>query len=155
MAAYGTVGELPTNLFLNPLEEGEEVEFELEKGRSFTVKLVSKPPADATGTSTVIMELNGERWFLQVTDNSVASDTVRREKADKGVAGSVGSPMPGVVVDVKVKAGDIVKEGEQLVVLSAMKMETVIPAPTSGKVTKVSVNTGDKVDGDDLVVTIE
>merc|ERR1719247_829644 len=99
------------------------------------------------------MELNGERWFVPVTDLNVDLGDLKREKA--GAAGTVGSPMPGVVVDVKVKVGDVVREGDQLVVLSAMKMETVIPAPTSGKVAKITVNAGDKVDGDDLVVSIE
>jgi len=63
--------------------------------------------------------------------------------------------MPGVIVDLKVKQGDTVEEGDQLAVLSAMKMESVIPAPTSGKVSRVLVTAGDKVEGDDLVVVIE
>ena len=53
--------------------------------------------------------------------------------------------MPAVVVDYKVKIGDEVSEGEPLVVLSAMKMETVLPAPCSGKVTRVLHNAGDQV----------
>lgn len=59
--------------------------------------------------------------------------------------GSVGAPMPGVVVDVKVKVGDVVTEGEQIITMSAMKMETAIPAPRSGVVKRVTVNAGDKV----------
>ena len=62
--------------------------------------------------------------------------------------------MPGVVVDVKVKVGDIVAEGDKIATLSAMKMETNIPSPTSGVVTRVTVNAGDNVDGDDLLVVI-
>jgi len=65
-----------------------------------------------------------------------------------------GAPMPGVVVDVKVKVGDTVTEGEQLVTMSAMKMETAIPAPRSGVVERIMVNAGDKVDGDDLLACI-
>ena len=53
--------------------------------------------------------------------------------------------MPGVVVDVKVKVGDLVDEGDQIVTMSAMKMETAIPAPRSGVVQRITVNAGDKV----------
>ena len=80
---------------------------------------------------------------------------MQRPKADGGDVNSVGAPMPGVVVETKVEVGDTVEEGQPLVVLSAMKMETVIPAPASGTVTRVLVSAGDKVDGDDLLVVVE
>lgn len=153
-AVYGEPELLPTHLFLNPMKEGEEVELEIEKGRTYTIKMVSLPPPDAEGKRQVIMELNGERWFVVVTDNTIEGGTASREKASSMDSGSVGSPMPGVIVDVKVKPGDVVEEGEPLAVLSAMKMETVIPAPTSGTVQRLLVVAGDKVDGDDLLATI-
>ena len=150
---YGQVEELPTHLFLKPMVEGQEVELALEKGRNVIVKLVSMPPPDADGQRKMIFELNGERWFVPVTDQNALKDVERREKAT-GQVGAVGSPMPGVVVDVKVKVGDIVAEGDKIATLSAMKMETNIPSPTSGVVTRVTVNAGDNVDGDDLLVVI-
>ena len=63
--------------------------------------------------------------------------------------------MPGVVVDVKVKENDEVKEGETLFILSAMKMETNIKAPVSGTVKRLLINSGDSVEGDDLLASIE
>ena len=51
--------------------------------------------------------------------------------------------------------GDEVKEGEPVATLSAMKMETNIPATSSGKVTNIMVNIGDKLEGDDLIMKIE
>ena len=63
--------------------------------------------------------------------------------------------MPGVVVSVKVKPGDAITEGEPLMVLSAMKMETVIPATASGVVSRLLVTAGDKVEGNDLLALIE
>jgi len=150
---YGEVAKLPTNLFLHPMKPGEEYELTVEPGRSFLVKMVSIGDADASGTRQVILELNGERWFVPVTDSSSAEASARREKASSD-AGSVGAPMPGVVVDVKVKVGDTVTEGEQLVTMSAMKMETAIPAPRSGRIDRITVNAGDKVDGDDLLACI-
>ena len=140
-------------LSLRPLSEGQEIEFELEPGRSCLIKMVAIPPPDSNGVRQVIMELNGERWFVPITDNSVVSDVQRREKASG--EGEIGSPMPGVVVDVKVKKGDVVKEGDQIAVLSAMKMETVVAAPVGGKVSQVLVKSGDDVQAGDLLVSLD
>jgi len=152
-AVYGEVGSLPTDLFLKPMEEGQEVTLKYADGKDLLIKMVSTPPPNDDGIRQVIMELNGERWFVPITDQSIDSATARREKAGSA-PGSVGATMPGVIVDVKVKKGDFVKEGEKIAVLSAMKMETVIPAPASGIVERVLVNAGDQVDGDDLLAVI-
>jgi pyruvate carboxylase len=63
--------------------------------------------------------------------------------------------MPGVVLEIKVKAGDKVEQGQQLMVLSAMKMEMVVQSPVSGVVKNVAVEPGMKLEGDDLLVDIE
>jgi pyruvate carboxylase len=150
---YGEVSKLPTDLFLNPMEEGEEVEFEMNPGQRVIIKLVSIQPAREDGSRTIIFEVNGERWLMPVTDQSVLQDADVRRKASG--PNEVGSPMPGVIVALKVKEGDKINEGDPLATLSAMKMETVIPATQSGRVKHVAVNIGDKVEGDDLLVEIE
>ena len=152
-SVYGEVGSLPTHLFLNPMKEGDEIELELEKGRNFIIKCISLGQVRADGTRVVAFEINGERWFMPVTDNSSQTEGAVREKATG--PGSVGSPMPGVIVGLKVKVGDEVKEGETVATLSAMKMESNIPANASGKISRVLVNIGDKVEGDDLILQIE
>jgi pyruvate carboxylase len=63
--------------------------------------------------------------------------------------------MSGVIVALKVSAGNEVREGETVATLSAMKMESSLRAPKDGVVKRVLVNVGDKVDGDDLVMEIE
>jgi len=155
-AVNGDVGNLPTHLFLNPLKEGDEVTLNLEggdSGRDYVVKLVSKGQVSEDGTRVVSFAVNGERWFMPVTDQSQEVAGGRREKATN--PGDVGSPMPGVVVGLKVDVGDEVKEGEPVATLSAMKMETNIPATASGKVSHVLVNVGDKLEGDDLIMKID
>ena len=76
-------------------------------------------------------------------------------KALKGVKGSVGAPMPGEVISVRVAEGDTVEKGQPLVVLSAMKMEMVVQSPLSGVIKKLSVEKGMKLEGDDLLLDIE
>ena len=62
--------------------------------------------------------------------------------------------MPGSIVDISVKQGDLIKEGDVLLVLEAMKMENEITAPRSGTVRAVHVKVGDNVDSGDLLVEI-
>ena len=71
-------------------------------------------------------------------------------KAAAGAAGavSVKAPMPGNILDVKVKAGDV------LVILEAMKMENEILAPQDGTVASVNVNKGDTVNSGDVLVSM-
>ena len=62
--------------------------------------------------------------------------------------------MPGTIVSVNVAAGDTVKKGDVLLVLEAMKMENDICAPADGKVVAVSVDKGQSVATDEVLVTI-
>ena len=65
----------------------------------------------------------------------------------------VNSPLPGVVLDIKVKVGDAVKKGDTIIVLEAMKMENNIQASSDGTVSKVSVEKGASVlEGAELIV---
>jgi pyruvate carboxylase len=152
-ALFGEVGNLPTNVFLHPLKVGEEVTITLEPGKDLIVQLLAIDALQEDGTRNVIFKVNGEDWYMPVTDMSAESITTLREKATG--PNQVGSPMPGVVVGLKVHAGDEVAEGESVATLSAMKMETSIPATVSGTVKRVVVNVGDKVEGDDLILEIE
>jgi acetyl/propionyl-CoA carboxylase alpha subunit len=66
----------------------------------------------------------------------------------------VKAPMPGAVMGVSVAAGDDVKRGQGLLVLSAMKMENEIRSPRDGKIVAVHVSEGDKVEQNADLVTI-
>jgi len=66
---------------------------------------------------------------------------------------SVKSPLPGVILDIKVKEGDVIKKGQTVIILEAMKMENNINAHKDGKVASISVRTGDSVlEGADLII---
>lgn len=65
------------------------------------------------------------------------------------------SPMPGVVVSVNVKVGDVVVEGGEVAVVEAMKMQNVLRASAAGRVKKVSVKSGGSVKTSDVLIELE
>jgi len=69
--------------------------------------------------------------------------------------GNVTSPMPGTILEIKVKQGDTVAQGEVLLILEAMKMENEIPAPVAGKISSIAVEKGAVVSSGDLLLVIE
>ena len=83
------------------------------------------------------------------TDKSRTSKPTER----KG-AGGIKAPLPGTILEMKVKVGDEVKQGDVILIMEAMKMENNIKADKSGKITDVKVKVGDSVLEGDLLVEI-
>ncbi|KAF2810278.1 pyruvate carboxylase [Mytilinidion resinicola] len=149
---YGDLSVLPTRYFLARPEVGEEFHVELEKGKVLILKLLAIGPlSEQTGLREVFYEMNGEGRTVTVEDQHAAVENVSRPKADPTDSSQVGSPMAGVVVEVRVHDGSDVMKGDPIAVLSAMKMEMVISAPHSGKVSHLGVREGDSVGAQDLV----
>lgn len=65
------------------------------------------------------------------------------------------APMGGKIIEVKVKPGDSVNEGDEVVILEAMKMELPVVASDSGTVKEVKCNKGDAVEADGVLIVIE
>ena len=84
-----------------------------------------------------------------------AAQTTQVSKPAAAAAGKSGvkSPLPGVILEIKVNVGDQVKKGQTVVILEAMKMENSINADRDGKVSAINVKQGDSVlEGTDLVI---
>eukprot|EP00326_Haptolina_ericina_P033967 CAMPEP_0181237180 /NCGR_PEP_ID=MMETSP1096-20121128/38611_1 /TAXON_ID=156174 ORGANISM="Chrysochromulina ericina, Strain CCMP281" /NCGR_SAMPLE_ID=MMETSP1096 /ASSEMBLY_ACC=CAM_ASM_000453 /LENGTH=1162 /DNA_ID=CAMNT_0023332489 /DNA_START=47 /DNA_END=3535 /DNA_ORIENTATION=+ len=146
---FGDVGKLPTRAYIEPMELGEELYVELERGKTIGIALQAVGMLDVKdGTREVFFEFNGMPRSVRISDKSAQKDRVVRAKANPGDPGQVGAPMPGVVVETKVAVGDAVTAGTPMLILSAMKMETVVAAPMAGRVESLTVKSGD-----DLVVS--
>jgi len=152
---FGDVSILPTREFIEPLEAGETVDIDIERGKHLVVKLLGVGTLDQkTGTREVFFELNGSPRSVKIDDEHSTEKHVQRPKADANVPGSVGAPMPGVVIELRAKQGQAVDVGDPLLILSAMKMETTLAAPVAGTVDAIHVNVGDNVAAKDLVLSI-
>lgn len=83
---------------------------------------------------------------------STGAPVVARPAATSSKSG-IKSPLPGVILDIKVKEGDTVKKGQLIAILEAMKMENNINADKDGVVSAVKVNKSDSVlEGTDLII---
>ena len=79
--------------------------------------------------------------------------TVVKPAAPSSGKSGVKSPLPGVILDIKVNVGDAVKKGQTIIILEAMKMENNINADKDGKITAINVSKGESVlEGTDLVI---
>jgi acyl-CoA carboxylase subunit alpha len=97
------------------------------------------------------------RLYVQVSRGTATFEVVARF-APPGTAAPVGglsAPMPGVVLEVRVRVGQHVRAGAPLVVMEAMKMEHVISAPSSGTVSEIHVARSQQVDGGVTLLTLE
>jgi acetyl-CoA carboxylase biotin carboxyl carrier protein len=65
------------------------------------------------------------------------------------------APMGGKVIDVKVKPGDSIQEGDEVIILEAMKMELPVVADTPGTVKEVKCNKGDAVEAEAVLIVLE
>ncbi|KAL0487801.1 3-methylcrotonyl-CoA carboxylase alpha subunit [Acrasis kona] len=75
-------------------------------------------------------------------------------QTNEAAGGSLKSPMPGAIIAVNVKQGDVVKKGQTLIVMESMKMELKIASPSDGVVASVYCKQGDAVSGDQVLVLV-
>ena len=113
-------------------------------GTHYTVEMEKKPKAAAPAPKPVA------RPAAKPAAAAPAAAPAAKPAAAKS---GVKSPLPGVILDIKVKEGDDVKKGQTIIILEAMKMENSINADKDGKVTAINVSKGESVlEGTDLVI---
>jgi len=90
-----------------------------------------------------------------IGDADVLETRGRGKKGTQAIPQDVTPPMPAVVVRILVATGDRVKQGDRVVVVSSMKMETTLTAPSDGTVKAVNVAEGDKVMPGQILIDID
>jgi len=107
----------------------------------------------ADGLQGKYVFLEGKSFLVQDADQ-LPSRRARRGGPDQTL-GDVTPPMPAVVVRIMVEEGDLVKKGQGLIVVTAMKMETTLVAPSDGRVIKINTSIDAKVAPGDILVEVE
>jgi pyruvate carboxylase len=151
---YGPVSVLPTPAYFYGIAAGEELQPEIEKGKSLVILQQAKSEPDEQGMVKVFFELNGQPRLIKVPDRKRAATSAVRRKADAGNVAHLGAPMPGVISTVFVSAGQEVKAGDVLLSIEAMKMETALHADKDGTIAEVLVRAGDQIDAKDLLMVV-
>lgn len=117
------------------------------------------------------VEVNGTKYEVEIHKEIKTSKTPKLTRtavhhshdADKAKtskpterkgAGLIKAPLPGTILEMKVKEGDAVKQGDILLIMEAMKMENNIKADHEGKITSIKVKQGDSVLEGDVLVEI-
>jgi len=152
---YGPVRTLPTRTFFYGMEPGEEITAEIDPGKTLEIRLQAISETDEKGEVKVFFELNGQPRVIRVPNRLVKASTEQRAKAEAGNPNHVGAPMPGVVASVAVQVGQQVHEGDMLLTIEAMKMETGIHAERDAVVKAVHVQAGGQIDAKDLLIELE
>lgn len=152
---YGPVRTLPTKTFFYGMEPGEEITAEIDPGKTLEIRLQAVGETTDDGEVKVFFELNGQPRVIRVPNRIVKAATSAKPKAELGNANHIGAPMPGVVASVAVQAGQEVREGDLLLTIEAMKMETGIHAERHAVIKHTHVSAGAQIDAKDLLIELE
>lgn len=116
-------------------------------GKTFEVKVMGITEVEPTEVKTV-------KGSVAAAPAPTAAPTPAAAPVAAGEGKPVEAPMQGTILDVKVKVGDEVKEGDVLLILEAMKLENEIKAPFGGKVVDVKVSKGQNVNSKEVLVVL-
>ena len=152
---YGPVRALSTKTFFYGMEPGEEITAEIDPGKTLEIRLQAVGETDDKGDVRVFFELNGQPRIIRVPNRLIKSQTASNPKAEEGNDAHVGAPMPGVIAGVTVSSGQAVNEGDLLLTIEAMKMETGLHAERDAIIKVVHVGTGSQIDAKDLLIEFE
>ncbi len=113
-------------------------------GKAFAVELKGDNKA----------RVNGKEYAVNVVDGLTAAPSASAPTSASGTETEVKAAVPGVVLRISVSEGDVVAEGDELVVLDVMKMETPVASPCDGIVKAILVSQTDKVNTGDVLVVV-
>lgn len=124
----------------------------LLRNKSYSAEVVK---VDYKGKEAEI-KINGFLYHVSLKDEKDAlSKSLGIELNKSQSVSNLKAPMPGLVLEISVKAGDKVNKGDCLLVLEAMKMENLIKSPLNATIKSIEINTGDKVEKNQLLIQFD
>ena len=146
---------LSTELFFYGPIPDKEYSLPIDRGKNLIVRYLAKGDPTANGSSSVFFELNGQPRTIEVLNKEFSKNVLIKPKAKEGNSNHIGSPLPGQVAKIFVVEGEKVIKGDRVLVIEAMKMETIISAERSGNIKKIHVASGENIEIKDLLIEIE
>ncbi|MGB2088307.1 MAG: acetyl-CoA carboxylase biotin carboxyl carrier protein subunit [Psychroflexus salarius] len=105
---------------------------------------------------TYSIKINANTYKVQISnDLDVLIKEMGLSLAASALINDIKAPMPGLILDVNVEEGQEIKEGDQLLVLEAMKMENAITAPRDAVIKSIKINKGNTVTKSQLLIEME
>ena len=121
----------------------------ISNARSYSADVVKADPV----TKTFVISVNGNKYTVVVKDKfDELLKSLGMDNLGSGKVNEVKAPMPGLVLEIRVNEGDIVKKGDAIVVLEAMKMENILKSPSDGMVKKINVKKGTAVEKNQVLI---
>lgn len=106
-----------------------------------------------SATKTFTLKVNGNVYSVTLKDKlDLLLEKMGMNSSGSGKANHVKAPMPGLIIDLRVKEGDTVMPGDALLILEAMKMENMIKASAQSVVKSVKVKKGDSVEKNQVLI---
>lgn len=148
-----------SDVFFHGLREGETCEIDIAEGKTLIIQLLEIGKVDSEGYRYVVFEVNGNRRDVRIKDKASMEAANSYEEgvtmADPDNEKEIGASIPGTIVKILVNAGDAVKEGESLVAIEAMKMETNITAGEDGIIDGIFVKENQQVKSGQLLMSFK
>lgn len=124
----------------------------ISNNKSFDVKLEN---SDFNNRSYIV-SVNANKYNIKISNEL---DLLIKEMGfsvgSSKKTNEIKAPMPGMILNVNIKKGEKVKEGEILVILEAMKMENAIESPNDGIIKSIHIKNGETVEKGELMIELE
>lgn len=139
-------------LDLNAVKTGPNTFHILDNAKAFHAEILGHD----FETKTYQIRINGSTYEVKLSDEmdqlvkelGFSANVVKKVKDIK-------APMPGLVLDIMVKEGDVIEEGQPLLILEAMKMENVIKSPGEGAVKNINVTKSEAIEKGQLLIELD
>ena len=118
-------------------------------GKEYHVKV------EETEEGKLLVHCGPDSYEIEAGNSEAAIYDLLKQSSSETATGTIASPLPGTIYEIKVRQGQEVKEGDILIKLIAMKMENNITSPVAGKVKEIKIRKNETVNKGDILIIIE